>query len=724
MEQIILPTGRSSWGYDWHGASIKNVMNAVLSLRDYLPGVPQALRDLHGMQPDADRILMAGHSNGGQGAWYWATHFPDLAIAVTPAAGYVNIKQYVSYSGWLSNSHTDSHLRGLLESSITEYDNDVHISNVVGIPIMARTGSVDNNVPPLNSRKMVRLVQENAHNMSSSKLSEIHGEGHCFEINLVNPAGMGSRAGILVEQLRIPYRKGTIKVEIIDNPTEEPDSSSPTTSWVLKSTNIRRFRFVDSTAMRKRMTGSSVSQFVLDGVRFYLGEETGQISMSDLAQGTFLRSSGSQGQKELWKFSNSEDWLHTERHRETYGPAIQILEKRVIVVLGTAFDHDSSKELSKAADRIAKLIAHDIFLYGRGDVAVMTDREYQETILLRSDQQEPVLNKANLILIGDAHQNSVAKHVLEQRASEVTIDTTKGLISVQPSGSSVDMETETEFREPGTGLLMIRPWGPSNLAMIIAGLDVQGLDMASRLFPKRTGLLVSSTTEMKSFRYIIVLATLSGMQLLCGAQAQTPSWLVVNAAAASSSLVNSIVPTSTSAVVPTPTVPAFVNTPGLRVYSPYDGMQVTQGAYLSISASLTSGQPIGSITITVAKADGSSNVTIVSVASANTLSLIESWNVQTTVGNYLMNMIVTPNTTVAAPVTSLSAVVPAPTSAPGTGAGGASIYYWQGRITVKALTAPPPTYGDTNGAAVIAPIATLLATIASTAVVLGSALLL
>ena len=27
-----------------------------------------------------------------------------------------------------------------------------------------------------------------------------------FEINLINPAGMGSRGGILVEQLRIPYR--------------------------------------------------------------------------------------------------------------------------------------------------------------------------------------------------------------------------------------------------------------------------------------------------------------------------------------------------------------------------------------------------------------------------------------------------------------------------------------------------------------------------------------
>ena len=56
-------------------------MSAIRSLGYYLPGVPVTLRELRGMRPDTDRILMAGHSNGGQGAWYWATHFPDHAIA-------------------------------------------------------------------------------------------------------------------------------------------------------------------------------------------------------------------------------------------------------------------------------------------------------------------------------------------------------------------------------------------------------------------------------------------------------------------------------------------------------------------------------------------------------------------------------------------------------------------------------------------------------------------
>lgn len=62
------------------------------------------------------------------------------------------------------------------------------------------------------------------------------------------------------------------------------------------------------------------------------------------------------------------------------------------------------------------------------------------------------------------------------------IDTEQGVVSIQPNGQ--------EFQQPGTGLLMIHPWGPSNLAMVIAGLDSQGLETAARLFPKRTGMLV------------------------------------------------------------------------------------------------------------------------------------------------------------------------------------------------------------------------------------------
>ncbi|KAG9062426.1 hypothetical protein KI688_005341 [Linnemannia hyalina] len=511
---IVLPTGRSPWGYDWHGASIKNVMNAIDSLAAHLPGVPEHLKGLPGIKPDPNRLFMAGHSNGGQGAWYLATHFPDKAIAATPAAGYVNIKHYVPFSGWLSNSYTDAHLRGILESSIIEFDNDVHMSNTVGIPILARTGSVDDNVPPFHSRKMVRLGQENAHNTSAIRLSEVPGQGHWFTgvlqdavmtiflqthlhdtivtladenptreevktvvrpsfpdtcvITVVNPAGMGSKCGIQVEQLRIPYRKGTMKLEIVKR-----DHGGELPTWIIATINIRRFAFSDLyLELQQQQPRERIGKLVIDGTSFDMTERV----MS--GSGSFVREERRSSKKgQLWKIAGNDGWKQHERHRETYGPAIQVLEKRVVIVLGTHFD---GAHFVRTADRVAKLVAHDIYQYGRGDVEVLTDNEFLDKYGEVTSGMKEEGERVNLVLIGAGHQNSATRLVLG--GSEVTIDTEEGTVSIHP--------TNQDFHQPGTGLLMIRPSGPSNLAMVIAGLDPQGLETAARLFPKRTGMLV------------------------------------------------------------------------------------------------------------------------------------------------------------------------------------------------------------------------------------------
>lgn len=74
-----------------------------------------------------------GHSNGGQGVWHLAVHFPDKIIAglyalqahmalcnvlnhtrtVVPAAGYIKIQDYVSFANWVGSSYSDPWLRGV-----------------------------------------------------------------------------------------------------------------------------------------------------------------------------------------------------------------------------------------------------------------------------------------------------------------------------------------------------------------------------------------------------------------------------------------------------------------------------------------------------------------------------------------------------------------------------------------------------------------------------------
>ncbi|KAG0197353.1 hypothetical protein BGX28_009157 [Mortierella sp. GBA30] len=200
---------------------------------------------------------------------------------------------------------------------------------------------------------------------------------------------------------------------------------------------------------------------------------------------------------------------------------------------------------------------------------------------------------------------------------------------------------------------------------------------------------------MKTCFKTLFLVSLTCLQHLSGAQAQlsTPS----STTTAKSS--------ATSGVGVAPSPPTFVNTPGLRVTTPYNGMTIPQDTVLSISASLAGERPISSIKIMVAKKDGSSNTTIVDVPSGAILSISQTWNVTSTqypVGEYIMNMIITPNMTanlggtapMATTTQSIGSFLPIVTSVdsspqptgliPGPIPGAASVYYFQATVRVIA----------------------------------------
>ncbi|EXX51824.1 hypothetical protein RirG_258240 [Rhizophagus irregularis DAOM 197198w] len=136
--------GRTLWGYDWHGPSLLNIQYAIKALMNPTGIFKDYLKN---SIPDSNKLFISGHSNGGQGAWYFISHYPDL----------------------------------ILDSSLAEFNNDLYISNLVNIPILARVGANDNNVPPMHSRQMVRLVNEYSHNPLAINLSEVINQGHWFD---------------------------------------------------------------------------------------------------------------------------------------------------------------------------------------------------------------------------------------------------------------------------------------------------------------------------------------------------------------------------------------------------------------------------------------------------------------------------------------------------------------------------------------------------------------
>ncbi|CAO3566464.1 unnamed protein product [Mortierella alpina] len=177
--------------------------------------------------------------------------------------------------------------------------------------------------------------------------------------------------------------------------------------------------------------------------------------------------------------------------------------------------------------------------------------------------------------------------------------------------------------------------------------------------------------------------------------------------------------TATTSGIVAPSPPSFVNTPGLQVSTPYSGMSIIQDTSLSIAATLAGQRPMSSVNISVAKKDGSSNTTIVDIRSGAVLRLSQIWNVtaaQYPVGEYIMNMVITPNTTLspmngtpqAVSSQSIGTFIPDVTSIdhspqptgliPGPIPGaGVSVYYWQATVRVVAkLNTPGPSSAATK----------------------------
>lgn len=123
---------------------------------------------------DSQQLVVLGHSNGGQGAWYLAARWPDKILGgdfirihclsssltpavVVPAAGFLKSQQYVPWTlsryGLMScipnalqtltnrSAHyLDPALRAILDTSLTPDDNDLHLSNLVDTPVLAVHG--------------------------------------------------------------------------------------------------------------------------------------------------------------------------------------------------------------------------------------------------------------------------------------------------------------------------------------------------------------------------------------------------------------------------------------------------------------------------------------------------------------------------------------------------------------------------------------------------------
>ncbi|KAJ3120897.1 hypothetical protein HK098_004132 [Nowakowskiella sp. JEL0407] len=483
---ILYPTGRTTWGFDWHGPSYMNIQEALDALSE-LPGVPDGIEDDYLV--DKNKLVYTGHSNGGQGAWWLVSHYPDLAVAAMPAAGFMKIQLYTPYFLRVGDAFADPTLRGILEASISEHDIDLYSSNLAGIPILARSGGSDDNVPPMHTRRMIRLVNEWARDPNIAIVSEIPTQGHWFDgvmsddimqsfldkylvrkvlegegrelkmeggekgelkvgefqkisvpvlphsftLSTLNPASTGTKGGIRILQLEVPFRLGQIQVH------------QHGTMWILNTTNIRRFGFVDD-SRRAGVTG-----FIVDGTEF----------PAPVVGPSYVYKEGT------WQISSDLLWLSRERHPSTYGPAMNILKHPFLIVIPST---PTTTKMGTIYRQVAQHIAASWYLYGRGGTQIVRDVDVLDGLAARY----------NFIVLGGPEDNKWTRRREKEGAAN--------LVRFLPDGYQI---SNRKYVGPGIGIIFSAP-SPTRtrMGLFISGTDELGFMKAAWTIPFRTGLMV------------------------------------------------------------------------------------------------------------------------------------------------------------------------------------------------------------------------------------------
>ncbi|TFK46034.1 hypothetical protein OE88DRAFT_1729383 [Heliocybe sulcata] len=453
---IILPTGRTSWGLDWHGPSTQDAWQSV----DALSSILKETAAWHAWKlQDNTRVVVVGHSNGGQGAWYVSSRYPDRVVAVVPASGYIKSQAYVPLTQSRSAHFIDPALRAILETSLTPDDNDLFLSNLADTPVLAVHGGLDDNVPVWHSREYISVLKTWNPDANAS-LKEDPGMPHWYPSVLANedvqafldraisaipspklnsyaltvaiPAESGSYHGWRIESLLSPGRLARLAV------TEHE------TSIEVRTTNVGIFT-IDRHRLHAR-------RLVVDGMSLPLPADKGgnvRIAVNKSPQRSIVASDSAR--------SSIQPSGRMSIALSSRGPFLLVIP-----------DATSGRPLS-----VATRLAHALNLYHKLDAEIITDDEMMDRA------ERDTIDAVNLVVIGDVSMDFI-KWYMGRRDTPFAIENGSLRLQGRP------------FIQGSRGAIFLQP-NPShpnsNVVFLLAN-DDEGLERAARLFPIRTGVTV------------------------------------------------------------------------------------------------------------------------------------------------------------------------------------------------------------------------------------------
>ncbi|KAF9792100.1 hypothetical protein BJ322DRAFT_1027120 [Thelephora terrestris] len=451
----IIPSGRTSWGLDWHGPSAAEVWHCVESFGELLgdKNHPWASWSI----PSNTRVVIMGHSNGGQGAWHIAGRFPDRIAGVVAAAGYVKSQAYVPLTQSHAQHFMDPALNAILETSMTPDDNDLFLSNIGGTPILAVHGGDDENVPTWHTRSLFNTLKS-LHPTADITLKEDPSQPHWYDVVFDNevvqsfvqrhtggpntkfmderniegaltltvavPAESDTLCGLRIEKLSIPGRLGKLRV-----------SKSGDDTITIHPTNVRQFTIAWRGGLPR----------VVD--------VEGEVVTRDDGK-TFARFS--KDDENTWKISYPEDHV---ADIQPSGRLSLILSSKGTLLFVVPDEDDLS--LSHALR-----LAHDLDVYHKLDVDILTDTEAGG--LLDGESLGP----SNVVIFDGPKKTSFGRRILGNSKH-----------SPLPSHAY-----RSGAKSNGSIFLYKHPTHPEAVSLFLRADDEIGMENVLRLFPMRTGV--------------------------------------------------------------------------------------------------------------------------------------------------------------------------------------------------------------------------------------------
>ncbi|OBZ75861.1 hypothetical protein A0H81_04588 [Grifola frondosa] len=489
---VIVPTGRTAWvwahikitipvsshlmqsllpqGLDWHGPSAQDAWGTVDALRSILNSQNQ----WRGWTLEQHtRVLVVGHSNGGQGAWYLASRWPDRVVGAMPAAGYIKSQAYVPLTQSRSAHFIDPALRAILETSLTPDDNDLFLANLADTPILAIHGGDDDNVPVWHTREAVSVLktlnpQANVTFVYREDPGELHWYPSVFKNEQVE-SFMNSVLEQHVRHMNQPPARSAFTLKSQSPVRAAHYMAGRYIACILPADRLGRLTVEEKDGMVVTRT-SNVRIF---SINLPAISQLGEAPILTI-DGDFVRfTDGVQDHDKILFFARAESgsWQFLpENATIRTQPSGRMANILTAAPLTFVIPNKAPSRALSAALRLA----HNLDVYHKLDAEIIDDAE----AMLRLDSGS--LGPGNIVVLALGPQREFFKSILAQSKTAFALHGT----SLQLRGRTLDQPSSaTLFLHP-------HPFVPSALMLFMYASDDSGFEKAVRLFPIRTGVTV------------------------------------------------------------------------------------------------------------------------------------------------------------------------------------------------------------------------------------------